>query len=161
MVRFSSLHPWLLCLIALAPLGGGCMMLTHGTHQDIRLQSELPDTDIQLDGQSCRAPCTVNVRRQWPAYTVRATQNDRVVAEGPVYRRDRYGHCEDWKGWNLMLSDMPDMILLVPFIVNFSMGLTEYHPEAVVIDAHGYRVEDACFETSYRGGPRPIVPPRE
>jgi hypothetical protein len=133
------------------------MILTHGTHQEMHFDSKIPAVDIHLGDQTCRAPCSLRVRRQWASYTLEASQNGRVVAEGPVYRRERYLRCEDEKGWNLMLSDVPDIILLVPFVVNLSMGITGYHPETVVVEEGAYRLEDPCFPAPIEGGPRPVV----
>lgn len=136
----------------------GCVALVAGTHQDIAFESAMPRVTVTLDGkQSCEVPCTLNVRRQWAAFNMIATQDGAAVAEGPIYRRHESsvgGGCmTDSKEWSLWLATMGDALLLVPFIVDVSMGLQAgYQPERVVIEKSRYLVDDQCFAKPHVGG---------
>lgn len=133
----------------------GCIAMVSGTHQDMSFRSQLPDVDVQMEDKTCRVPCTLNVRRQWASHHLDASQNGRIIVQGPVYRRESYGHtCSDAKVWRLMLPAFTDGLLLVPGIVDISMGITEFFPETVMIQEGSYQLEDPCFNAPVQGGLR-------
>lgn len=143
-----------LSLIAMLVLNG-CIAMVAGIHQGVSFRSELPDVDVQMEDKVCRIPCTLNVRRQWASHHLNASQNGRTIVEGPVYRRESYVHsCSDAKVWKLMLPAFTDGLLIVPGIVDLSMGITEFFPETVTIQEGAYQLLDTCFTAPIEGGPR-------
>lgn len=151
----SSRAGYVVCLAGMLVLSG-CIPMVAGTHQDIRFRSDLPDVDVHMEDKTCQVPCTLNVRRQWAAHELDASQNGRTIVRGYVYRRESYGHtCTDAKVWKLMLPAIADGLLMVPGIVDISMGITEFFPETVVIEEGSYQLEDPCFDTPVQGSEEP------
>ena len=151
----SSRVGYVLSLAGLLMLSG-CIAMVAGSHQDIRFRSDLPDVDVRMEDKTCRVPCTLNVRRQWASHELNASQDGRIIVQGPVYRRESYGYtCTDAKVWKLMLPAIVDGFLIVPGIVDTSMGITEFFPETVVIQKGAYQLEDPCYDAPLQGSEEP------
>jgi len=128
----------------------GCFAMVAGVHQDMQFKSDLPNVSINMDGQRCEIPCTLKVRRQWGTFHLQATQNEELVARGPINRTSEYVQhdCDSTRDnyGLLMIAAFVDGLLFIPGIVDISSGIVAWHPDTVVIEPNAYRLEDPCYE---------------
>ena len=128
----------------------GCFAMVAGLHQDVHFKSDLPDVSVSMDGRTCTIPCTMQIRRQWGTFEMQATHNGEGVATGPISRVQEYTKRDCDSGREnyglMMVAAVTDGLLIIPGIVDISTGITEWHPETVVIGPGTYQLEDPCFE---------------
>ncbi len=132
----------------------GCVAMVGGVRQDIAIESKVPDVQVSIGDQSCAPPCTVNVRRRWASYPMRATRGGQTIVEGPIYRRESANAdpCWDHKVKVLMLPAIVDGLLIIPGIIDIATGITEFMPEEVTVEENRYLVNDPCFSKPHVGG---------
>lgn len=127
----------------------GCFAMVAGVHQEMHFQSDVPNVEVAMAGQTCRIPCALTIRRQWGTFHMRAIQNGEIVAQGPISRVEEYSKrdCDSIHDDFALeiLAAITDGLLLIPGIVDISTGIIVWHPETVVIEPGTYRLEDRCF----------------
>ncbi len=128
----------------------GCFAMVAGVHQDMQFKSDVPDVDVHMDGKTCHLPCALTIRRQWGTFHMQATQDGKVIAEGPISRVQEYTTRDcDYTRDNFALmavAAFTDGLLIIPGIVDLSTGIIVWHPETVVVQPGAYQLEGRCFD---------------